>query len=122
MINIDYRDARPIYEQVKDSFKNLIFHGILKQDEKIPAVRELAGELAINPNTIQRAYKELEAEGYIYSVKGKGTFIAEPLGREKQEQKEKLMESLHTVLDELFYLGITKDEIIGVIERRNEND
>ena len=77
MISINYRDPRPIYEQVKDGFRQLIFSGILKPDEKLPSVRELAGSLAINPNTIQRAYRELELEGCICSVPGKGSFVAD---------------------------------------------
>ncbi len=122
MINIDYRDARPIYEQIKDGFKNLIIHGILSKDEKIPPVRELAAELAINPNTIQRAYKELEAEGYIYSVKGKGTFVSEPPDSESTEKKQKLFTEITALIDELLYLGVTKEEIIEKIERSTEND
>ena len=77
MININYRDPRPIYEQVKDNFRQLIISGALPPDEKMPSVRELAAELAINPNTIQRAYRELEAEGTILSIAGKGSFAAE---------------------------------------------
>ena len=72
MIQINYRDPRPIYEQVKDGFRKLIFSGVLRPDERMPSVRELAASLAINPNTIQRAYRELEQEGYICSVPGKG--------------------------------------------------
>lgn len=123
MINIDYRDVRPIYEQVKDEIKNLIFHGILKQDDKIPPVREIAMRLAINPNTIQRAYKELELEGYIYSAKGKGTFVSAPPKDDNAQQKEKLFASLLQAADELLYLGVTKDEIIKLItERTEQND
>ena len=77
MISINYRDPRPIYEQVKDGFRQLILSGVLKPDEKLPSVRELAGELAINPNTIQRAYRELEQEGCVCSVPGKGSFVSD---------------------------------------------
>ena len=75
MIHINFRDARPIYEQVRDGFRQLILTGILPEDSKLPSVRELAGQLAINPNTIQRAYRELELEGYIVSVPGRGSFV-----------------------------------------------
>ena len=75
MIHLDYRDARPIYTQIVDNFRNQIRAGILEDGEKLPSVRELASELAINPNTIQRAYRELEAEGWIASVSGKGSFV-----------------------------------------------
>lgn len=74
MIQLNYREAKPIYEQVKDSLRRLIVLGIINDNEKLPSVRELASNLAINPNTIQRAYRELETEGYIYKVAGKGTF------------------------------------------------
>ena len=72
MIHLDYRDSRPIYEQVKDGFRQRIIQEIIQKDEKLPSVRELATALTINPNTIQRAYRELEQEGYVYTVPGKG--------------------------------------------------
>ena len=74
MISLNYRDSRPIYEQIRDGLRKLIVTGALSADEKLPSVRALAAQLAINPNTIQRAYNELEGEGYIYSVPGKGSF------------------------------------------------
>ena len=76
MISLNYRDSRPIYEQIRDGLRKLIVTGALSADEKAPSVRALAAQLAINPNTIQRAYNELEGEGYIYSVPGKGSFAA----------------------------------------------
>ncbi len=75
MVHLDYRDARPIYTQIVDTFRNQIRAGILAEGDKLPSVRELASELAINPNTIQRAYRELEADGWIASVSGKGSFV-----------------------------------------------
>ena len=76
MVTINYRDGRPIYEQVKDDLRRLVVTGAMQPGEKLPSVRELAVLLAINPNTIQRAYHELESEGYIVSVPGKGSFCA----------------------------------------------
>ena len=76
MFAINYRDPRPIYEQIMDELRKMIISGVFKPDEKLPSVRELAQQLAINPNTIQRAYRELEISGYIYSVAGKGNFAA----------------------------------------------
>ena len=76
MLNLDYRDARPIYEQVKDGLRRLMVTGVIQEGEKLPSVRTMAGSLAINPNTIQRAYEALESEGYVYSVPGKGSFAA----------------------------------------------
>ena len=75
MISIDTRDSRPLYEQVVDGFRTLIIAGVMARDDKLPSVRSLATQLAINPNTIQRAYRELEAQGYTYSVAGKGSFV-----------------------------------------------
>ena len=88
MIIIDYNDKRPIYEQVADKMQNLIVNGVLEPDSKLPSVRYLAVELSINPNTIQRAYSELERSGFIYSVKGRGNFVrADENLKEKQQEK-----------------------------------
>lgn len=76
-IVLDYRDSRPLYEQVAERLRELMFKGALPQDAQLPSVRSLATELSINPNTIQRAYTELERQGYIYSIKGKGSFVAD---------------------------------------------
>lgn len=75
MIIINYNDKRPIYEQIVDRMQTLILKGVLEPDEKLPSVRALAMELSINPNTIQKAYHELETAGYLYSVKGRGNFV-----------------------------------------------
>ena len=75
MVHLDYRDARPIYTQICDGFREQIATGVLQPGEKLPSVRELAGELAINPNTIQRSYRQLEMEGWIVTVPGKGCFV-----------------------------------------------
>ena len=75
MIHLDYRDSRPIYTQIADNFRILIQKGILQEGDKLPSVRELAGELSINPNTIQRAYRELEQQGVIETLAGKGCFV-----------------------------------------------
>ena len=77
MIILDYRDRRPIYEQVLEKLKELMLLDVLKENDPLPSVRSLAMDLSINPNTIQRAYAELERQGYIYTVKGRGSFVAE---------------------------------------------
>ena len=77
MIVLDYRDRRPLYEQVTEKLEELMFSGVLPPDSRLPSVRSMATELSINPNTIQRAYAELERQGYIYSIKGKGSFVAD---------------------------------------------
>ena len=96
MIIIDYSDKRPIYEQIIDRVETLIVTGVLEPDEKLPSVRSLAVELSINPNTIQRAYMELEREGFIYSVKGRGNFVRADAGL-----KEKLLKCVDVVYKEV---------------------
>ena len=110
MIQLDYRDGRPIYEQVKDGFKKLILSGALKEGEKLPSVRELSTLLAVNPNTIQRAYRELEAEGCVYSAPAKGTFAASPNAL-REEKKASLMLRLRETASALRALGVTEDEL-----------
>ncbi len=115
MIQLNYRDAKPIYEQIKDGLRRLVITGAIAKDEKLPSVRELASELAINPNTIQRAYRELESEGYIYTVSGKGSFAAEQAdvaGR----RNETLLREFDEIVRELLYLSEDKDALIRRIE------
>lgn len=117
VIQLNYRDARPIYEQVKDGFRHLIIQGVMKKDDKMPSVRELATSLTINPNTIQRSYRELEQEGYIYTVPGKGSFIAgvpEADGMRKRE----LLEKLDQTVEELLFLGVSWGEIVERIRKK----
>ena len=75
MIQLNFRDARPIYAQITEGYRTQIRAGVLSEGDRLPSVRELASELTINPNTIQRAYRQLEAEGWIYTVTGKGCFV-----------------------------------------------
>ena len=111
MIPIDLMDARPIYEQVTERFKMLILRGIIKADEKMPSVRNLAVELSINPNTIQRAYTELEKQGYIYTVKGKGNFAVDA-AKLLPVYKEELLTRLKEICEQAEEIGITREEII----------
>ena len=115
MISLNYRDSRPIYEQIRDGLRKLIVTGALATDEKLPSVRALAAQLAINPNTIQRAYTELEQEGYIYSIPGKGSFAAGDTGAGSQRRKE-LESQLREALRELKYLGVTQPELEALIK------
>ena len=116
MILIDYSDKRPIYEQIAGRFEALIVRGVMEADEKLPSVRTLAVELSINPNTIQRAYMELEKDGFIYTVKGKGNFVKrdeELMGR----QKEKLLKGLEEQAFACVQQGVKKQEILNCIEK-----
>lgn len=114
MITINYRDPHPIYEQVKLGLRRLIMTEVLRPNEKMPSVRELSAQLAINPNTVQRAYRELEAEGYIYSVPGKGSFVS-PDCKPDAQRINALLKQLDEAVAELCYLGISKDELISRI-------
>ena len=109
MIHIDYRDTRPIYEQVRDGLRHLMVTGMLRPGDKLPSVRALAVQLAINPNTIQRAYAQLEAEGYICSVAGRGTFVEE-LKEQNEVRRTELLQKLAPVREELKNLGMTAEE------------
>ena len=108
MLHLDYRDARPIYSQIIDRFREQIAAGILQPGEKMPSVRDLAAELAINPNTIQRAYRELEQEGWIESAPGKGSFVRSI----DRSGEEKLLNTFDETVRELLERGITTEELI----------
>jgi len=114
MITINYRDGRPFYEQVKGELRRLVVSGVLRPGDKLPSVRELAGQLAINPNTIQRAYRELETEGYIVSVPGKGSFAA-AREDENDRRRAQLLAKLAETVRELQWLGMTAEEITAEI-------
>lgn len=115
MISLNYRDSRPIYEQIKDGLRKLIVTGAIGTDEKLPSVRSLATQLSINPNTIQRAYNELEGEGYIYSVPGKGSFATGEAGAGEARRQE-LWEKARELLAELKYLGVSQEELMALLE------
>lgn len=117
MFEIDLKDRRAIYEQIIDKFKQLIIRDVLKQDEKIPSVRELAKQLTINPNTIQKAYRELERQGYIYSVKGRGNFVTSEIKKVDDAKVEYLKKQIEKNVSELMFIGIEKNELIDLIER-----
>ena len=110
MIRLNYRDARPIYEQVKDGLRHLVVTGALQAGDRLPSVRSLASSLAINPNTIQRAYEALEREGYLYTVAGKGSF-ASPQADVDAGRRARLLEQFDQSAAELLFLGMTAAEL-----------
>ena len=114
MVSLNYRDPRPIYEQIKDQLRRLILSGALEEREKLTSVRDLASKLSINPNTIQRAYRELEAQGFIYSMGGKGSFVA-PLKEVDSGRKQETMTAFRTAASELLRLGISGEELRAVL-------
>ena len=114
MVHLDYRDSRPIYIQIIDSFRRQIRGGILQEGDKLPSVRELAAELAINPNTIQRAYRDLEQQGWIATVSGKGCFVCDKTpARERQPLLTQFDQAAAALLD----LGMTRQELIARLEK-----
>ncbi len=120
MCLIDYRDSRPIYEQIKEKLRHMILSGAMKEGEKLPSVRELAGELAINPNTIMRAYRELEAEGFVCTVQGKGCFVSS-LGAVDEGHKKMLQEKFQRAARELLLLGMRVEELEAELRKEAES-
>lgn len=116
MILLDYKDRRPIYEQIVDRMETMILRGVWETGSQLPSVRSLAMELSINPNTIQRAYGELERQGYIYSVKGKGSFVSDG-GDWKRQKREELETRLREDVELGRSLEIGAEEMTALIGR-----
>ena len=116
MVHLDYRDIRPIYSQIADGFRSQITAGILCADDRLPSVRELAVELSINPNTIQRAYRLLEAEGWIATVPGKGCFVC-GLKRYSDAEKNELLEAFDKAAAALLKCGISREALITRLQK-----
>lgn len=117
MFQIDLKRHKSIQEQISDNFKELMVAGILKADEKLPSVRELSKMLTVNPNTVQKAYTKLEEQGYIYVVKGKGSFVSnvDEMVVDKREV-EKIRQLLREDLNKLYYTGIKKSEAQEIVK------
>jgi GntR family transcriptional regulator len=122
VINIDYRDKRPIYEQLIESIEDMTIRGILEPDSQLMPVRQLALELSINPNTIQRAYAELERKGIIYSVKGRGNFISGDIEKLRAERKRSVFNELHILCEKAAAAGIEKDELLSQCKKFFEEE
>ena len=119
-MQLNYRDSKPIYEQIKESIRRMIVMNVIKQDEKLPSVRVLACKYAINPNTIARAYRELEDEGYIYTQSGKGTFVADAkTARQSRAKNLKLL--FDQVVTELFVLETPVEELMTRMDDAKEH-
>lgn len=121
MVHIDYQDKRPIYEQVVERIQTLIVKGVFAPDMKLPSVRNLAMELSINPNTIQRAYAELENGGFIYTIKGRGNFVS---ARDKymgNEQKSAVV-AVGKAVEQAKELGISREKITQIINEIYEEE
>jgi len=110
LISLNYRDARPIYEQVRDGLRRLMVSGVIEEGEKLPSVRRLAASLSINPTTIQKAYDALEQEGYLRCEAGRGCF-ALVRGEQTFLRKYHLLHHFDEIAAELFFLGLTHEEL-----------
>ena len=118
MISINYRDPRPIYEQIQSELRRLMLTGALPPGSRLPSVRELAGQLAINPNTIQRAYRELEADWYILSVAGKGSFVAQ-VDQIAEQQKKQAVGAFLAAAQRLRALGLTQAQLTQLLTQED---
>jgi len=116
LIILDYRDRRPIYEQIVERFQELMVSGAMEQDAQLPSVRSLAMDLSINPNTIQRAYAELERKGYIYSVKGKGSFVADNRAL-KDSRRQAVLKRQEETAVEAMGLGVEREKLRAIIDK-----
>lgn len=119
LIALNYRDARPIYVQIKEGLRKLILTGVIATGEKLPSVRDLATQMAINPNTIQRAYRELEAEGFIHTIPGRGSFAA-ALTEVDSGRRDEVLKNFRAAAVELLGLGMEKEKLKQLIEELEE--
>jgi GntR family transcriptional regulator len=117
MFELDLRSRAPMYEQLVEKIKEMIINNVLKPDQQLPAVRVLASELTINPNTIQKAYRELEHRGYIYSVPGKGSFVKPAVPGNNTARLRILENGLAKIISEMLYLGVPPQEIITRLKK-----
>ena len=122
MITLNYRDARPIYEQVRDGLRRLIVTGAVADGERLPSVRTLASQLAINPNTIARAYTELENEGYCCSVPGKGCFAVRQERTKDDERRRTLEQQVRELIRELRAMGASEEELTTLLKEAQQHD
>ena len=121
LITLNYRDPRPIYEQLKEKLRRMILSGAMAEGEKLPSVRELASQLTINPNTIARAYRELESEGFVYSISGRGSFVGSLNGVD-EGRKQQLRTQLLAAATELRQLGEDEQTLISLIKEAKPHD
>ena len=121
VVKIDYRDPRPIYEQVVDGIEELALRGALPADTQIPSVRQLAMELSINPNTIQRAYAELERRGVIYAAKGRGNFISDDIASLRARRLDEIGAEIGALAGRARTLGATEEQLRGWLGTKGED-
>lgn len=112
---VDLKSRTPIYEQLVENISRMVLFGVLSPNESMPSVRQLASELGINPNTIQKAYAELERRGIIYSSPGRGSFVSDDVSALTEKRSLELKESLRSILSEAKNLGIKREDVSVMI-------
>lgn len=121
MIQLNYKEARPLYEQIKESVRKMVISNAFLADEKLPSVREMASQLAVNPNAIERAYQELEQDGYVYRRKDEGTFVVKE-NRVNEMRRRELMQKFDLVVRELSELSVSSNELAERVEVITKGD
>ena len=121
MIKLNCKEARPLYEQIKESIRKMVISNAFLADEKLPSVREMASQLAVNPNAIERAYQELEQDGYVYRRKDEGTFVAKE-NRVNEMRRRELMQKFDLVVRELSELSVSSNELAERVEVITKGD
>ncbi len=117
-----FDETRPIYIQIMENIKSKIARGELKPGSKLPSVRELSGDMGVNPNTIARAYSELEREGVIVTRRGQGTYVTDDPQKVLKIRDEMAASALSTFLESLRALGLSREEILSLIAKKLEED
>jgi len=120
MFELDLRSRQPLYEQLMDKIKELIIAEVLTPDQQLPSVRSLAQQLTINPNTIQKAFRELEREGYLYTLAGRGNFVAPMEASQHQEKLAALREEISKLMSEALYLGMNKESLLKLVHQLDQ--
>ena len=123
MFYLDHRSSIPIYLQLQTQVNQAINGGVLKEGDQLPSVRELATQLTVNPNTIARAYQELEREGVIETLRGRGTFIAKPQPAQPHEERyERIKEAINHLVMEAYRLGLTQEELRKLVKEQLDTE
>ena len=116
MFQLDLKSRKSIHEQVVDNIKELIISGVLSPDEKLPSIRDISKTLTVNPNTIQKSYKELERQGFIYTLSGLGSFVSSSLDLKIDENRvSKIKHDIGNSIRELFFMGLKKDAVTTIV-------
>ena len=115
MIIIDFRSRKPIYEQIIDAIKEQVITGMLKPDEQIASIRQLTANLGINPNTIQKAYAELERQGIIYNLVGRGTFVTPDIDKIINEKRDEILVHIKSAFENAKSINIEKENIETIL-------